>query len=200
MLGAGAVDFLAKSEINEAHVARAIRYGLAQRQSWLTLRSSEDRHRVLMQNSAQGLWLFEFAPPISLLAPHEEQVHDIIQRARMVECNDVNAQMYGFVRAAQMQGLWLRNVMGDGGAETTAFLRKFIDANYLLRDAELMERDRYGDPKHFLCNVTGIIEDGYLVGAWGAQSDITQTRKSETKQARLAAIVEASDDAILAQR
>jgi hypothetical protein len=49
---------------------------------------------------------------------------------------------------------------------------------------------REGSPQRFLNNLTGIVENGLLVRAWGTQRDVTEHRRAEEAQRFLA---EASD-------
>ncbi len=196
MLTAGAVDFLSLEEIDTAQVARVVRCGLAQQQLWLSLRASEERHRVLIQNSGQGLWSFEFVPPIPTNAPYYDQVREMGARARLIECNDTKAQIHGFTRASEIQGAWVRDFIGSGQSAIAEIFARFARSNYLLRDIELMEFDRNGELKYFLYNVTGIIENGFLIGACGEQSDITATKNSEIVQTSLNSIIESAHDQI----
>ena len=50
--------------------------------------------------------------------------------------------------------------------------------------------DREGNLKRFLNNLTGVVENGLLVRAWGTQTDVTERRRAEEAQRFL---VEASD-------
>jgi PAS domain S-box-containing protein len=52
------------------------------------------------------------------------------------------------------------------------------------------EVDREGNLKRFLNNLTGVVENGLLVRAWGTQTDVTERRRAEEAQRFLA---EASD-------
>ncbi|RYX83892.1 PAS domain S-box protein [bacterium] len=198
MLASGAVDYLCPSQIETAQVARAVRYALTQKQLWQSLRASDERHKVIMQTSGQGWWRLEYVPPIPLNLPLEEQVDRMIQQARIVECNEANARMHGFADPSAIQGQWIRDFVRDAEAEAAIvdFLSKFVRSGYRLRETEFMELDIDANAKYFLTNFTGLIEDGHLVGSWGAQTDVTALKHGETIQTRLNSIIESARDQI----
>ena len=96
------------------------------------------------------------------------------------------AKMYGFDRASEMVGARLIEFLPRTDANT-AYIREFIRQGYRLIDGESAERDRHGNPKHFLNNLLGIVEDGRLLRAWGTQRDITDRKVQEQERERLVA-------------
>src|ERR671916_348173 len=67
------------------------------------------------------------------------------------------------------------------------YLESFVRSGYRITDAESEEPNREGRPKIFLNNLSGIVEDGSLVRAWGIQRDVTEIRFAEKMQRFLAA-------------
>ena len=67
---------------------------------------------------------------------------------------------------------------------TSVYLRRFIQSGYRLDEEESHEVDREGNPKCFLNNLVGIVEDGCLIRAWGTQRDVTEQRRVEEELPR----------------
>src|SRR3712207_3585841 len=97
------------------------------------------------------------------------------------------AAMYGFSRAEELVGARLGDFLPRSVPENVEYLRAFVRSGYRVTDAESEEFDREGRPKNFLNNLTGIVEDGRLVRAWGIQRDVTERRVAERMQRFLAA-------------
>ncbi len=135
--------------------------------------------------------------PINL-APNE-QIERFYRHCYLAECNNVMAQMYGYSRAEEIVGARLNDLLSSSIPENIQYLRDFVLSGYRLTDAESQEVDRYGRTKYFLNDLTGIVENECLLRVWGTQRDITERKQAEEVRARLAAIVESSEDAIIAK-
>src|SRR5258708_15633034 len=59
------------------------------------LRQSEERYRMFIAQSSEGIFREEMTPPISMDLPEDELVHSILYDACIAECNDAMAAMYG---------------------------------------------------------------------------------------------------------
>jgi PAS domain S-box-containing protein len=108
----------------------------------------------------------------------------------LAECNDVMARMYGFTRAEEIVGARLEDFLSRSVPENVEYLQAFVCSGHRLANAESEEVDREGNLKRFLNNLTGVVENGLLVRAWGTQTDVTERRRAEEAQRFLA---EASD-------
>ncbi len=135
--------------------------------------------------------------PINL-APNE-QIERFYRHCYLAECNNVMARMYGYSRAEEIVGARLNDLLSSAIPENIQYLRDFVLSGYRLTDAESQEVDRYGRTKYFLNDLTGIVENECLLRVWGTQRDITERKQAEEVRARLAAIVESSEDAIIAK-
>ena len=139
---------------------------------------SEERYRVLIEQTAEGVWRIELPDPVPVSLPVAEQIDQFYARAQLAECNDAMARMYGLQSAAQMVGARLSDLMPRSDPRNLEFLQAFIANGYRLQDAESHERDRVGGERYFLNNLIGIVNDGLIVRAWGSQRDITNSKKA----------------------
>ncbi|MCA1641976.1 MAG: PAS domain S-box protein [Acidobacteria bacterium] len=145
------------------------------------LRQSEERYRAFVAQSSEAIWRFELDEPIRADLPEDEQIDHFYAHARLAECNDVMARMYGFERAEEIEGARLQELIPRNEANA-AYLRAAIRSGYRMTDAESEERDREGNTKYFLNNLVGIVEGGSLRRVWGTQRDVTERRRVEEEQ------------------
>jgi PAS domain S-box-containing protein len=170
--------------IGAATIARDI---TADKQAERDLCAGEDRYRAFVRNSSEAIWRFELEEPFSINLPEDEQIELCYRYGYLAECNDAMAAMYGFERAAEIVGARLSDFLVRENERNVEYLRSFIRAGYRLTEAESHELDREGNPKYFLNNLIGIIEDGKLLRAWGTQRDITERQLAEKERAALLA-------------
>lgn len=148
------------------------------------LRESEERYQNFIKQSTEGIWRFEIDTPISITLSPEEQVEIFFQGAYLAECNDAMARMYGYENASELVGLSL-NQFFPRDADTEAYLNYFISSEYRVESAESKEIGKDGIVKYFLNNLVGIVEDGFLIRAWGTQRDITDQKMLAEKLEKL---------------
>ncbi|HEX6177707.1 MAG TPA: ATP-binding protein [Thermoanaerobaculia bacterium] len=162
----------------------------------IELRRAQDRYRSFIAHSSEGIWRFELDEPIEVSLPAEQQVKLIFERAYLAECNDALAKMYGFEQASDIVGARVHQLMDPNDEANRAYLLAFVTRGYRMNDAESVEVDRFARRKYFLNSLTGVVEDGRVVRAWGVQRDITDqkafTERLRLSEERLHALVDAS--------
>ncbi|WP_332813941.1 hybrid sensor histidine kinase/response regulator [Ramlibacter sp.] len=149
------------------------------------LRRSEERYRAFVANSTEGIWRMEFRPPVDTRLPAAQQADAFLRSGRFAECNEVFARMYGLASPADVVGHGLELMMDAGGPQVHAYLMRLAESGYRASEVESQEHGIDGRPLWFANNLSGVIEDGLLVRAWGTQRDITPRKRAE------AALVEA---------
>jgi PAS domain S-box-containing protein len=142
-------------------------------------RRAEERYRSFIAQSSEGVSRLEIDPPVPINLPEDEQIDRLYQVARIAECNDAMARMYGYQEARELVGTMLSDLHTVQDPANREQIRTFIRAGYRQADSETREHAKDGRPRVFLNNVVGFIEDGHLVRVWGTQRDVTVQRQLE---------------------
>jgi PAS domain S-box-containing protein len=140
---------------------------------------AEERYRSFIAQSSEGVSRLEIDPPVPIKLPDEEQIDRLYEGARIAECNDAMARMYGYTEARELMGTRLADLHNVTDPTNREQIRAFIRAGYRVSDSETREHDREGRPRVFLNNVVGFVEHGHLVRVWGTQRDVTEQRHLE---------------------
>jgi PAS domain S-box-containing protein len=138
------------------------------------IEESEKRYRQFVYFSTDGIWRFDLEKPIPINLPIAEQIKMMFEGGVLAECNDVYAKMYGFESKDDIVGIRLRDVLKPDDPVNIDVLTRFVQNDYKVIGELSVEVDRFGNTKYFENNYVGIVEDGYLVRAWGTQKDITE--------------------------
>lgn len=141
------------------------------------LRASEERYRTIVTTSAEGIWTLD-------------------TEARTTFVNDRMASMLGY-RPEEMLGRKLYDFMDREARARAAqtFMRRERRTG---EGGDFRFRHRDGSAVWTRPATSPLLGPrGEFVGALAMVSDVTERRRAEEKLARLAAIVESSEDAIL---
>jgi PAS domain S-box-containing protein len=140
--------------------------------------ASEERYRAFVENSSEGIWRFDLEEAVPVVLPEGEQIDAFYRDGFLAEANDAFARMYGFERGADLVGARVGDLLLRDDPANVAYLSAFVRSGYRLSDVESVEKDRDGNVRYFSNTLTGIVEDGRLVRAWGTQRDVTGLRVS----------------------
>lgn len=154
-----------------------------QKKSKKLIEESEKRFRQFFDFSLEGIWRYEIKEPVDISLPAEEQIKLFFENGYLAECNDVFAQMYGFNSKEELIGIPLSATLVPEDENNIEYLKNFITNNYRHANAESVEKDKEGNIKYFINSLYGIVENGFIYGAWGIQIDVTE-EKLITKQVR----------------
>jgi signal transduction histidine kinase/ActR/RegA family two-component response regulator len=171
------------------------------RQRLRRLRSSEERYRSFFELSLEGCWRCELERPCPTALPEDEQIEHFYRFGYLAECNAEMARLYGFGGPEEMVGVRLGDLLPLSDPHNRDFLLAFIRSGYRLQGAESHEVDRGGGAKSFVNNLVGVVENGFLVRAWGSQLDITDRKRLEgelRQQAEELALADRRKDQFLA--
>ena len=143
------------------------------------LQRIEERYRAFIAQSSEGVSRLEIDPPVPVTLAEDDQIDRLYAGARIAECNDAMARMYGYKEARDLVGTALADLHNVADPANREQIRSFIRAGYRLADSETREHAKDGRPRVFLNNVVGFLEDGHLVRVWGTQRDVSDQRNLE---------------------
>jgi PAS domain S-box-containing protein len=137
------------------------------------LRAAVERYRAFVALSSEAIARLELPRPTRLEAGAEALVEAILE-ARVVECNDAYARLYGYERADQ--------IAGRPEVPTPVPRPAVVDlvaSGLRLSDYEI-EVPRAAAPSLWLrANAMGVVHDQELVAVWSMLRDITRRKEAE---------------------
>ncbi|MBP6672690.1 MAG: PAS domain S-box protein, partial [Bacteroidetes bacterium] len=150
-----------------------------QKNALIAAQQNEQRYKAFIRNSSEGIWCFALKRPVDITLPVKTQIKRFFDDAYLLECNDEYARMYGYSSASEIIGARLEDVLVKDDPKNIQYLKDFIHSKYHQREVETVEQDKNGRRFSVVNNLIGTIVDGKLVGAWGTQHDVTETRRQE---------------------
>ncbi len=152
-----------------------------QKRSEEELKESEERYKTFIEQSTEGIWRFELETPLPTDLPEDEQLERLYRDAYLAECNDAMARMYGHERAEEIVGAKPADLLPRSVPVNDEYLRAAVRSGYRLVDFESQVIDAEGNVRYRSNNLSGVIEDGILLRAWGTQRDITESKEAERR-------------------
>jgi ligand-binding sensor domain-containing protein/signal transduction histidine kinase/CheY-like chemotaxis protein len=140
------------------------------------IRKSEERYKSFVSQTTEGIWRCEFNNPIDTSLPKEKIIELFLEEGYIAECNDVMAVLFGYENASNLINLKIKDIFGF---DENSIIKTFVNSNYKIVSENSLKVFPDGSKKYFTNNLIGIIENGYLVRAWGTLTDITEKVKLE---------------------
>ncbi len=165
------------------------------------LKQSRDKYQNFIEQSTEGIYYLKYARPIDINLPPEKQVELMYETGYIEECNDAMAKMYGYQFRNEFMGMKLATI--HGGTSNDENIKSqigFIKSGYRQDNIETEEIKADGERVYFLNTVVGDIKNGYLLGNWGTQKDITELKTMlkalERSEHKYRNLVESIDEVI----
>ena len=150
------------------------------RQAESELKQTIDRHRLLMDNSVDGVWFSVFEEPIDITLPEKEIVRLAGEREVIVEANDALAKEYGFDSGSQLIGkYWSTLESAENNLQANVVM---VRCDYGYDRRIHAGKDSEGNTAYFENSEVGNIVDGKLVSAFGMTRNITERVRMETEK------------------
>ena len=170
------------------------------KKSALAIEESEQRYKMFVQQSTEGIWRIELKEAMNIHTPVEKMIEYCYHNAYIAECNDNFAKMYGYERAEKMIGCPLSQILPANNPSNMGYFVKFFNNKFKVADELSYELDKDGNELVLLNNMVGIVEGNYIKRAWGTQRNITNQKKAERelkeRENHLKAIVNADPECI----
>lgn len=135
------------------------------------LRNSEQRYRHFVDTISEAIWRIDFDSPVVTDQSVAAQVEAVMQNGSMAECNGELARLFGVERPVQLIGRSVASLTEFTGRR---IVHDVVKSGFRLQRREYVVYDEEREPRYFLINTSGVVEDGGLVSVWGSTTEVTE--------------------------
>lgn len=157
-------------------ISEQIAIAIQKKQTEDEIRDSEERYRVFIEHSTEGIYRIEFDKPIHNQLSTDEKIKLFYENAYMAECNQFFVNKYGYTKLEEVAGIRAPQFMQSTDPNHINYLTRMLHSHGQIVDQETHEIDRFGIDKYYLNNAIVISEGDYMVRIWGTQRDITNRK------------------------
>ena len=160
------------------------------------LRESEERYRTFVENSNEGIWRVELLEAIPTDLPVDEQTRLVFEHSYIAECNVPFARLCGCEHSRELIGTSLSRLFRADRPDDVATIQTFVQSGYRMANREAVLTSNTGEGREVVHSITGTVENGKLVRAWGSVSDITERKEAERRLRLLAHTITSARDCV----
>ena len=160
----------------------------------VSLRESEERYRAFVANSSEAIWCIEYRKPLPLHLSVEDQIDWFFRYAYFAECNEAFSRRYGIDNPNDLIGKRPADLPAQSAGRDRGQLRPIFESGHQIHNLETYVQDAEGNPRVFLNNIAGTVENGHITRAWGTQLDITDRKQAEKEREQLIVQLEAKNE------
>jgi PAS domain S-box-containing protein len=142
-------------------------------------------YQIFMEQSDDGIWMVDLDIPLDLTGNDEEKFRHFSLHGLIRRCNAAFALMYGYDSPDELVGKSILEPVSGDDPQNIFVVKTFLRPPYQIEGAETHEVDKDGNPRWFLNDAWGIVENGKLNRPWGRQRETTVRKKRESERAEL---------------
>jgi PAS domain S-box-containing protein len=157
----------------------ALREELAELQHRYDLVLAQQRSfRRFLAMNPNGVWRCSAKVPIPVTWPVEQQAQAILAMGQLEECNETLAKFYGYSGIDALVGRHVADVLVGSREEKLQTMVDFVRSGYVISGLENRWFRADGTAVWLHQDIMGMVEDGYWMGAWGVQRDVSAEKKT----------------------
>lgn len=139
------------------------------------------RYRNFVGETIEGYYQLAPERPIQLGSTPEKTACNIMERMRLVDCNETFAAMYG-TSPEELIGKAINELNGGCGPfKNTESMERFVAGGMSDIGTESVRQDPSGNRLNFVNNVVGLIEENKIVGIYGSQRNTSQQKREKAE-------------------